>query len=733
MALDSVKLDDLSWNDMVVAIRRRIAAASDGNWTLHAPVDPGITLLELFAYLLDQRVYWIDQVPDSLVRAALSLLGEQPLPTQAAATVMHFPDVAQTNTLAAATELTLDRSTPPLVFSTHEEVVLLSLRQDGNPISLFINEPDRTPDLEHGKVMRLFPASGPGEVKIVFRLREPLPAVAKDKRVSLLFDLREPAGVDAEWVPQRSPVRTQADDAKEAATITEASAPVSPPANISWSYSGAGGKRIPFADGEVKDGTNGLRRSGVVLLPVNLGTTDQTDWEPEPDGEPFRYAIWLSVTEATFSAPPRVERLVPNVVIASHKRKTDEHALQPDFLPLPHNTLALADLPAGAIAKDHPPIEDTIKLEIREADGHWHLWKPVQDLGFYGPSDRVFIADRLLGKVNFGDGLTGRLPVLHRTKPEVKVQYFVGGGTTGNLGTNLNWETEFDGQIVMAVNVVQTVGGEEPETMEAARQRAATELRRRTRAVIREDYEEIARKIPGVAIKRAHAAIGLHPNHPCVPIPGVVTVFILPDVSRPDVLAEDSPESDGTVVESAFVAAPVPDPGALAAVQAKLESVRLAGSEVFVSAPRYRIVDLTIDVESNSVAATQLSQNIRRRVRRFLDPLVGGDESDGWPFGEPLRPSAILREAQDALGDEGRVTQLFVHWPEADKPNGDASVSSASGCAAHGSATPDENELNDPLQKSTCDDVNIGVHELVALQKLTVNFHRASESQGGLR
>ncbi|HEY9283481.1 MAG TPA: hypothetical protein VIP46_08510, partial [Pyrinomonadaceae bacterium] len=84
--LETVKLDDLTWGEMVAAVRRRVAAASAGQWTLHAPVDPGITLLELFAYLLEQRVYWMDQVPDSLVRGALSLLGERPRATQAAAT-----------------------------------------------------------------------------------------------------------------------------------------------------------------------------------------------------------------------------------------------------------------------------------------------------------------------------------------------------------------------------------------------------------------------------------------------------------------------------------------------------------------------------------------------------------------------------------------------------------------------------------------------------------------------
>ncbi|URM88812.1 hypothetical protein LUW75_00900 [Streptomyces sp. MRC013] len=78
MTLPVPKLDDLTWADMTAAVRRRVPAESDGLWTLHAPVDPGVTLLELFAYLLEQRLYWLDQVPDALVTAVLRLLGLDP-------------------------------------------------------------------------------------------------------------------------------------------------------------------------------------------------------------------------------------------------------------------------------------------------------------------------------------------------------------------------------------------------------------------------------------------------------------------------------------------------------------------------------------------------------------------------------------------------------------------------------------------------------------------------------
>ena len=90
MTLAPLQLDDLNWDDMVAAIRRRIPAESAGNWTLHAPVDPGITLIELFAFLAEQRLYWLDQVPDAFVVAVLNLLGlHGPQPAVPAATVLR--------------------------------------------------------------------------------------------------------------------------------------------------------------------------------------------------------------------------------------------------------------------------------------------------------------------------------------------------------------------------------------------------------------------------------------------------------------------------------------------------------------------------------------------------------------------------------------------------------------------------------------------------------------------
>jgi hypothetical protein len=770
MSIEPVKLDDLAWNQMVDATRRRIPAASSGQWTLHAPVDPGITLLDLFAYLLEQRVYWMDHAPDSLIRGALSLLGEKPLPTQVAATVMHLPKVDEFLLLPKAERFTLTGSTPPSIFTSDKEVVLLpfeKLDEQRERVELEIDGKDRTADLAHGKVLRLFPASGEAaEVKILFYLRRPLPQNIGPKQFSLFIELFESPNVVPQWSPK-------------------VPAPPAAAAKVRWFYSTAPKKRAPFADVEIDDGTAGLRRSGLVSLPI------KSDWAPvdNPSDQLFVYALWMVVDKATFSAPPRLSRLCPNVVIARHKRQSVEHKLKLDWLPLPGNEIAIADLPENDILKDYPAIESSIILKILERDGKWHKWRRTSDLDFHGPSDRVFVADRTLGKISFGDGLTGRLPVLRSEGQEqLCIRYRVGGGAAGKLGTSLRWTTTAsDGTTVEAVNIVPTVGGEDAETIQAFRERAAASLKARTRAVIREDFEEIACKVPGVAIKRAHAAVGFHPNHPRTPIPGAVTVFIVPDVSRPDVLGESFDES---IAESAFVAAPVPDEGALAAVRQKLDEARLVGTEVFVLPPLYRNVKLTLVIESNAANRVELSSRIKLRLRRFFDPLIGGDdgngrdEGTGWPFGEPVRPSAILRETQGELGKDGTLLNVFIDLTDAKHVAyqiQELSGGPGCGCSLVQSAEGGSKDLNNlptavggiegdgggiggeqtavggswvlgareakefrrvhegvvsdgpVVDAPACDDVEIGAHHLVKLGEIDVRFERASENQGGLR
>lgn len=610
MTLPAPKLDDLTWADMMAAIRRRIPAESDGTWTLHAPVDPGVTLLELFAYLLEQRLYWLDQVPDPLVVAILRLLGlDPPHPARPAATVLSVA-AARTGTavpvVPAGTALTRDPA-GGIVFTLDDDVAVFPLAE-GARVTVWTDR-DRTADLPARRGVPLLASDGaPACARFTLPLTGAHPAPGP---LSLLFELDVPGAPAPSWLPG-------------------AVADVPPPAELTWSWFRPGTDvRGPFE--KVEDGTAGLRRSGVVRLHPPAG------WTTRDSG------ILLSTRAATHAAPPRLLQLAVNVSAAHHRQwrtaSGEELREQIDaWLKLPGQHLVLPDA-----------AERLLEARVRLAG---ETWRPVPDLTFGGPADRVFVLDRTEGAVVFGDGLTGRIP---RPGSDASVEYAMGGGRAGNGGMTANWVPAGDSPAaVTAVSLVRAEGGAEPETVTEARQRAAASLGEVTRAVTADDYVTLARTTPGVAVARAYASIGEHPGFPCSPVPGAVTVHLVPAVPRDEVTGED------------FVAAPRPDPGMLRAVAAHLERARLLTSEVFVRAPRYRDVAVRADLSGDPADRARVSAVLTEALRRFLDPLVGGEDSDGWPFGQPLHPSVLLRAAQRALGDLADVSAVAIGLDGAD-------------------------------------------------------------------
>jgi predicted phage baseplate assembly protein len=665
MPLDPLVLDDLDWRQLTDAARLRIPALSAGQWTLHAPVDPGITLVELYAWLLDQRVYWMDRVSEPLFRAAIGVLGESMQPVRAARTATSLERGGPLTEVPAGTTLEIARATAGPVFSTVDGLQLLKVGR----VALMTPGPtgtlvDHSNDLREQRGVTLFAADGAsGEAKIVLYLPAAPPSGAT-RPFSLFLDVDEPPAVLPEWNPE--------------------AVDVDPPAEVTWWYSRSTPlPPQPFDAAAVHDGTGGLRRSGIVRLPI------PADWAPDgaPVGGLSPYSLFVRTRAATFTFPPRVRRIVPNTVMAEHRRVVRETRRITDWLPLPGLAITLD-------ADSAPPIPDTVRVHVREVDGQWHRWQVVNDFARSGPAERVFHVDRARRRIEFGDGLTGRIPrpdpAVGPNDVNVKIALMAGAGAVGNVAAGLSWTGDVAAD-VRAVAQVAAVGGDDAETVDQARVRIAGLLDRVERAVTADDHVTVAKATPGIAIARAHAAVGFHPGHPCNLVPGAVTVFVVPWAPRG---ADVDPDNTA--------AAPMPDPGALAAVRSRLERARMVGTEVWVCPPRYRIVRLFVRVLGEPVdpAATRL--RIDQALRRFLDPLEGGDDGAGWPFGDPIRPSVLMREATRVLRD-GEVDLVAIG-------------------------------LDGAAPSESCDEVAIGPHDLPSLHDVAVTFAADSRARaGGLR
>lgn len=146
-------------------------------------------------------------------------------------------------------------------------------------------------------------------------------------------------------------------------------------------------------------------------------------------------------------------------------------------------------------------------------------WQQVPHLIDYGPNDPVFsvVSDaNEFVYITFGDGVSGTIPFLSSV---IKARYKVGGGSSGNLSTNLVDEIRYVPGITSeselatlastleVTNITPGVGGQAPEDNASIKRNASRALTALNRAVTLNDYAALALQVPGVGKSRAVADI----------------------------------------------------------------------------------------------------------------------------------------------------------------------------------------------------------------------------------
>lgn len=128
MSLRPPNLDDRRFDQLVDEARRRIAQHCP-EWTDLSPGDPGMTLLEAFAYLTETMIYRLNRLPEKAYVEFLRLIGVRLQPPAAAASVLHFRLSRPQNhpvEIARGTRVTTGRGdgAEPPVFTTVETVTI---------------------------------------------------------------------------------------------------------------------------------------------------------------------------------------------------------------------------------------------------------------------------------------------------------------------------------------------------------------------------------------------------------------------------------------------------------------------------------------------------------------------------------------------------------------------------------------------------------------------------------
>jgi predicted phage baseplate assembly protein len=342
-----------------------------------------------------------------------------------------------------------------------------------------------------------------------------------------------------------------------------------------------------------------------------------------------------------YDLAPRLEAVLPNTATAVQALTARDEVLGGSDGTPTQAPFRLANAPI--LVRDDPyslrrddGLEVTVtgaQVEIDEGGG-FQVWQEVPDLLASGPDDPHFTVDRTLGTVSVGDGVHGRIPVANPALPTANViarSYLYGGGAAGNVGpgTVTTMLTFADG-IAGVVNGRPAAGGTDEESVDAAKLRAPALLKARDRAVTAEDFELLATQTPGVVVLRAKALPMRHPSFGDVPIPGVVTVIVLPDGEGP---------------------APVPGETTLRSVCVHLDAHRLITCELYVVPPTYRAVKVAAEVMVRPDAdLATVHRELTARLSTWLHPLHGGDDGTGWPFGGEIYYSSLSRVVLDVPG-----------------------------------------------------------------------------------
>ena len=606
-------LDLREFQDIVDEARRLIPRYTP-EWTDHNVSDPGITLIELFAWMTEMTIYQLNRVPDHMYERFLELIGVRrhpPVPAAVDVTCYLSAPLPRPITVPAETEVATDRAEggEALVFSTVEPLTI------------------SPPDLVALRAWR----QGRG-------FEDYMPYVSGGRVEAPIFNERPQEG-DAFYVGHGGDLagvslQLRLDCGGGEATHID---PRDPP--LVWEYwsndrgdwaplrllddTGTGRERDP----DVVDPTFGLNRPGDIYIHVPVDSLPS-----EVDGVE---ASWVRVRYIrregqAYDRSPTIAAIRSQIVAAT-VRARHAYAIDGEVLGQgngePEQRFELRDAPV--LERDEPHVIDVQRGAERIA------WTEVPDFSGSGESDRHFVVDYRTGAVRFGPFIRARdgSGRQHGAAPRrgdtlILRSYRAGGGIAGNVGERAIVQLRSSVSYIAAVvNYRVARGGLDLESLDEAKLRALTVLRTTETAVTQDDYQQIALGVPGVG--RAYCVLDV--------APGVVRVVLIPELGDPERPLEPEELAPGRAL--------------IREVSAELDERKIVGTMIEYEGVSTSILEIDAHLFAEpGVDDEQLAAAAEADLRRFLHPAAGGHRGQGWELGSAATESQIAARLQGLPG-----------------------------------------------------------------------------------
>ena len=593
MVLPAPDLDDRHFQDLVDGAKRLVQRRCP-QWTDHNVSDPGVTLIEAYAFMVDQLIYRLNRVPDRHYVKFLELIGVQLRPPSAArGEVTFWLSAPQQHTVVVreGTEVATPRTDvdEPIVFTTARRLDVLpcsfaaagSLAAGEQPV-------DQTDALNGGGFDCFGDGPMPGDALLI-GLSDAVPSCAVNIRLDC-----EVAGVGVD--PGKAPLVWEA-----------------------WT-----GSDWTPCDLD-RDETGGLNKTGSVVLHVPPGhvasiiARKRAGWlrcrlvERGPGQHEYRQSPHIhNVTAFTIGGTVAT---VHAEVVQNELLGTSDGTPAQRFL-VQRRPILLAE---------GPP---TVHVSTRDGDNEVvEEWTAVETFAGSDANSRHFHLDPVNGEVAFGpvvrepDGSVTQYGAVPSLGARLRLlAYRTGGGGRGNVARNqvvvLKTSVPY---VSSVVNRVPALGGADAESLADAKIRGPMLLRTRGRAVTREDFCDLARDVAPEAA-RVYCVTDSD---------GGVRVLVIPHL----------PDNDRARIERRELDPPLET---LARIAAHLEERRLLGTRLVVEPPTYRQLTVVVSAHARpGFRSAAVREDVLRALNTFLHPLRGGPDGTGWPLGRAVQAQEV--------------------------------------------------------------------------------------------
>ena len=649
-------LDDQKYSDIVEAAKRRIPVIFP-EWTDLNEHDPGITVIEVFAWLKEMQQYYLNRIPDKSRADMFRLLGTELRKTAPSAVMVSFDGDAPEQ-LPAGTRV---QTSDGIEFVNDEEYTRPPFRVE----SIFLENENELMDIsdlaeDHDSTFypfgrRLFSGNRALYIGLSCSCDE----------AELYFDVED-----------RLPVRR-----------TSPAENSVPPRRIIWEYSTGSGYK-PCTS--VSDATFALSFSGSVT--VRPGD----DIAPDDNGGRTPRLCWIraGLTDSGCEDMPLLRsiysggiRLVQKKRLAASGDYTSDGKAQTEVRDMlaregqclvfvrdsfgwlsdesaevtrTDNGAAVRLSDSGRLSGDGAAnvrvvrfdegfgrsrmffssdglpcqriefdAEDSIifsELRIMVLDREsaenprWQEYTYTDRLSAAGPYDRRFSYDSDRREIVFGDNEHGEVP----PAGDGNIMVFgcsVTKGAAGNVMSGNIDRLEHLGREYRLTQNADSTGGADSETLRSALGRVRAMLGESCRAVTPQDYRAAAMNTPGIRIADAAA----------------IPFF---DEQSRTVSEDKAPNSVALVViPYSGERFPMPDERFISAVREYVENYRLITTNLKVISPSYIRMDLSAEL----VCGTREIQQVIIRVRAELEKMFSVYGADGRTrFGEPVSEESVI-------------------------------------------------------------------------------------------